>query len=150
MEVLGGVASIIAVIQISEQVLELCGKYASGVLHAREEIGYLTKEVKAVQCVLKELNDVIERDGKDSKAAMFDEPVKECAAVLSDLRVSLNQGMGRRKMRKLGHRALAWPFKSGDVEKEIKKLERQKTTIALALSTDIKAGVDVSYSHAGF
>lgn len=53
MEVLGGFASIVAAIQISDRVLILCGKYVLGIKAAKGDIERFEREVKVIQDVLK-------------------------------------------------------------------------------------------------
>ena len=56
MEARAGAASIIAVIQVTDRILALCGKYCSAVKDAKEDIGRLASEVEVFHKVLKSVN----------------------------------------------------------------------------------------------
>ena len=55
---------------------------------------------------------------------------------LQTLNNKLELSTGRKAMRRIGIRALKWPFKSGEIDTVIKKLERYKQTASLALQVD--------------
>jgi chromosome segregation ATPase len=153
MEVLGGVASIIAVIQISEDVLGLFGKYVSDVRDAKKDIENLSKEVTAIQEVMRQLEVIVEEKPQllsQTEIKMLNNTIEQCDATLTDLHNRLKPTKRRRAMRRVGLRALKWPFKSGGVEKEIRTLERYKTTtntiiagVNMRLNLDTKRGIDV-------
>lgn len=158
MEPLGGVASVIAVVQLAESVVGLCSKYASGVRNAKKDIERLKGEVNAVVGVLKEVDTVLKRQG--SAADVLKEPIAQCEAALAALKAHLDPVQRPQSSNwaptvrafadraKLRMRLLKWPFESGDVEKHVAILERCKSTITtalgainLGLSMDIRAGV---------
>jgi hypothetical protein len=143
MEALGGAASIIAVVQISEKILTLCGTYASAVKNAKADIGRLQSEVATLLDVLKILKGVAEDENTDetklSALKTLGETIQQCHSELQDIGTHLNGGIGRR----FGIRAIKWPFKSNDVNKVIATLERHKTTIDMALNISVKVDLQV-------
>lgn len=52
-------ASVITVVQISAEVYSLCQKYLVGVKHARNDIGRLSTEVRALRKILKRLEELV-------------------------------------------------------------------------------------------
>jgi len=138
MDPLSGAASVIAVIQISKEVLTLCGKYALDALDAKDDIDRLSCEIMAVYDVLTRVNDLTSGPDAAKFPALRDLTVtiSQCSSELTNLKTRLDPGKGRQVMKRFGLRALKWPFKTEDINKCIVSLERSKTTINLALSAD--------------
>src|SRR5437667_7137257 len=118
---LGEAASIIAVIQVADRVLCLCGKYASAVKDAKEDIRRLTSEIEALRKVLKSADEMGNSSAmklytSESMLEVLAGSIKECRSTLSDLETRLDPGKERKKiMSRFGLRALKWPFSSKDV-----------------------------------
>jgi hypothetical protein len=135
---LGEAASVIAVLQISQEILSLCWKYFSAVEHAEEDIKRLCDEITALHDVLKNMKELLE----DSKATKLRgskplvEQLKKCSSELEDLKNTLDLSQERNALRRLRPRALEWPFKREGVQKKIKMLNRYKQTFSFALTTD--------------
>jgi len=138
MDPLSGAASVIAVVQISKEILTLCGKYALDVKDAKDDIDRLSSEIMALRDVLNTVNDLAEGPDAAKFPALRDltKTISQCLSELMHLKTQLDPGKGRRAMKRLGIRALKWPFKTEDINKCIVSLERSKTTINLALSAD--------------
>ena len=141
MEALAGAASIIAVIQVADRILALCGKYASAVKDAKEDIGRLASEVEAFHKVLKSVNEMANSGEmklyiSQSVLGELVGTIRECKSTLDDLELQLDSGKRRKVMNRFGLRALKWPLKSKDVIKIIEALDRHKGTITLALNFD--------------
>ncbi|KAF8542441.1 NACHT and WD40 domain protein [Trichophaea hybrida] len=130
-------ASVIAVVQISKEILTLCGKYALDVKGAKKDIENLRSEVTALHVVLNRVKDLAEGHhaaklpGLQSLAVA----IGQCSSELEDLKTRLDPGKMRLAMNRL-RISLKWPFESEDVNKCIAALERIKTTISLALCAD--------------
>ncbi|KAL5325367.1 hypothetical protein ACEPPN_006492 [Leptodophora sp. 'Broadleaf-Isolate-01'] len=110
MDGLSGAASIIAVIDISAKIFEICQTYVSAVKEARKDIQRL-------------------RDGHNG-------PVQQCERDLRRLVAQLELGEGNSKMRQFGLRALKWPFSSKDIDKRLQVINDHKATFTLALTSD--------------
>ncbi|KAF8535433.1 NACHT and WD40 domain protein [Trichophaea hybrida] len=138
MDPLSGAASVIAVVQISKEVLSLCGKYALDAKDAKGDIDRLSREIAALCNVLNRVNDVTNGPDVAKFPALRDltMTISQCSSELTNLKTQLDPGKGRRVMKRLGLHALMWPFKTEDINKCISSLERCKTTINLALSAD--------------
>ena len=67
-------ASVITV-QISAEVYSLCQKYLVGVKHARNDIGRLSREVRALRKILKRLEELVNNSSlmKSSTLAVVNE-----------------------------------------------------------------------------
>jgi hypothetical protein len=137
MDGLSAAASVIAVVQISGQVFDLCRTYYSEVRDARTDIQRLCDEVTSLQNVLTNVTHLT-----SAKLPILDflnqpnGPVQQCLTELITLAAKLNPGQEKDKMRQFGLRALKWPFSSKDVDKAITAIGRHKTTFNLALAAD--------------
>lgn len=141
MEALAGAGSVIAVVQLADRVLALCGKYALAVKDAKEDIQRLKSEVEALRDVLTSVNKLIGDNAANSKASesalmTLAGSVPKCGAELDELMIRLDPSKGRKVMNHFGLRALKWPFMSKDVTKIIEALDRHKGTITLSLNVD--------------
>lgn len=141
MDGLSVAASIIAAIQISGQVFDLCRTYYSEIRDARTDIERLRDEMISLQHVLTRITDLTKTSGSTELSTLAllnqpDGPVQRCLAELIALIAILNPGQGNDKMRRFGLRALKWPFSSKEVDKAIEAIERHKETFNLALAAD--------------
>lgn len=130
------VASVIAVIQISEKLVTICTLYELAVKDAKEDIERLQAELKALCNVLKTLEESI---GSDtvlvlSATNMITGTLQECSSDLEDLEERLKPRKLQKLMKKFGKRALQWPFSTKNVDKVVARLERHKLTINLTLN----------------
>ncbi|KAF8538591.1 hypothetical protein BDD12DRAFT_139382 [Trichophaea hybrida] len=135
--------SVIAVIQVSGQIFNLCRDYYFAVKDARDDIQLLLDELTALQDVLESVAEMIEISDT-SKLSILEilskpnGPLEQCLAELNALETKLNsdaRDTGER-MRRFGRRALKWPFTCKDVEKSVGIIGRHKATFSLALTAD--------------
>ncbi|KAH6667724.1 hypothetical protein B0J14DRAFT_170784 [Halenospora varia] len=138
---LGEAASIIAAIQISGKIFDLCQTYYLGVKEARKDIQRLREEVTSLQDVLTNLADLAEDQGMAKRSILSllnqqDGPVQQCQKDLTGLIAKLEPGQAKNKMKPFGLRALKWPFTSKDVEKLLVITGRHKATFNLALTAE--------------
>ncbi|KAH6704178.1 hypothetical protein BKA61DRAFT_660800 [Leptodontidium sp. MPI-SDFR-AT-0119] len=138
---LGEAASVIAVIDISAKIFELCQTYISAVKEARKDIQRLRDRVTSLQDALTDVKDLAE-DLSLSKRSVFSRlnqhngPVQQCKGDLKQLVARLELGKGESEMRRFGLRALKWPFSSKDIDKRLQVINDHKTTFTLALTSD--------------
>lgn len=135
MEPLSGVASVIAVVEISARLLNLCQKYCSAVKEARKDIQHFRNEVIALHDVLMNVQDLVDSsDG--AQLSILDMPLKQCLSTLEELLTKLDPGEDENTMKQFGRRAWKWPFSSNDIKKAIAAIDRHKNTFNLALNAD--------------
>ncbi|RPA72111.1 hypothetical protein BJ508DRAFT_367432 [Ascobolus immersus RN42] len=121
---IGEAASIIAVIQIGERILTVCGRYIQEVKDAKEDIEKLSNEIEALNAALGLLKSTgIEPD-------QLSEVIRGCLASIKELEEKLSS-YERERSRFSVSRKLKWPFSSRDVAKSVEALNRSKSTILL-------------------
>ena len=141
MDGLSAAASVIAVIQVSSQIFDLCRTYYINVKDAREDIQRLRDEITALQDVLVNVADLTDDPKSASLKALAsisrkDGPLQVCQSELLALAARLDPGEERGRMRQFGMRALKWPFSSKEVDKILDSIGRHKSSFTLALAAD--------------
>lgn len=138
MDGVSAAASVIAVIQMSGQVFDLCRTYYLEVNDARKDIQRLRDEVTSLQDVLVNVADLTDAPGSAKSSILAlnrpDGPVQQCRTDLIGLAAKLDPGQGTDKMTQFGLTALKWPFSSKEVDKAITTIGRHKATFNLALA----------------
>ncbi|KAI9765534.1 MAG: hypothetical protein M1840_007360 [Geoglossum simile] len=141
MDGLSAAASVIAVINISGQVFDLCRKYYLEVKDARKDIQRLRDDVTSLQDVLTNVAELADAPGSAKLSILGllnqpDGPVERCRTELEGLAAKLKPGQGNDMMKQFGMRALKWPFSSKDVDKAIEAIGRYQAIFSLALTAD--------------
>jgi hypothetical protein len=142
MDILSGVASVIAVIQISGAVIDICYQYRTGVKNAPKSIIRLMNEVRGIRTVLEELETALEegRSSEVARPASLEEVTKsdgllsQCYEELENLKRVLEPRQGWRAI----GQAMKWPLTEKDIEKTLQRLHRLNSLFALALAGDYK------------
>ncbi|KAI9167834.1 Kinesin light chain [Paramyrothecium foliicola] len=138
MEGLGAAANIIAVVDLSAKVATLCLQYSKEVASARADIQRLHTQVEHLGTALRASQRLL-KDAKAQSLLTSHELVgsfRECIAELKRLKDKLDPSPARTTMRRLGLRALKWPFNSKEVDQLLTSLERHEKTIMLGLQID--------------
>ncbi|MCJ1391258.1 hypothetical protein MMC18_004121 [Xylographa bjoerkii] len=97
MDPLSVAASIIAVIQISQQLFDLCQTYYKEVKNARKNIKRLRDEVTALSDILTQVSDLADEPGADELATLdiIKSPLQRCSRDLLSLAERLGPGHGK-------------------------------------------------------
>lgn len=139
MEVLGGVANVLAVVDMAGKVLELCWNYYSSVKAAKTDIELLCNETTDVLHVFKQVEELM-KDPQAGKllasSQLIERTLSEIKKELESLITKLRPETPDKKLPWFYIRALKWPLTSADVDKTLRHLERQKTTLIAALNLD--------------
>ncbi|MCJ1308084.1 hypothetical protein MMC25_001735 [Agyrium rufum] len=149
-EALGLVASVIAVIQLTNGVMNICYDYSAAASGASWGVSEVTAELESLRSVLQLLRTTCTRaemaphspDSRLPALASFcgaDGLLSKCLDDLKRLEHKLRtpkwcEGYGPRRTALV--EALSWPFKKADTEKICERLGRYQTTFNLALSAD--------------
>jgi hypothetical protein len=135
---IGEAANIIAVIQITAQVVKLCGGYLSEVNDARQDIEQLRSKALALRGVLEHAQRIV-KDPKSGKLPVSNsvlESLKQCLSDLQLLQTKLDPGKRGKVMKRFGLRALKWPFTRVEFEKTVETLDGYTTTFNTAVLAD--------------
>lgn len=126
--------TIIAVVETSFSVLSLIAKYYSDVKKAKEDIEHLKTEVEALYNVLREIQDLVQHS-KIPFLASLATAIQDSLSDIENIKTKLDASERKKARSCIGLRALKWPFTKREVEEHIAKLEKHKTTLALALNS---------------
>lgn len=137
-ELIGLVASILGVIQLTAQVTELTYGYISGVKRASEDMQMLANELTTLGKVLGAIKDYLDINPQHSETALAqlqgsNGPLRGCRRLLELLQAKLAPKEG--KLNKFID-SLKWPLKDVETQGYISQFERHKTLFNLALSVD--------------
>ena len=138
---LSAAASVIAVVQISGQIFQQCQTYYSEVKDAENDIQRLHNEVMALQGIASSVNDLIATAESNKLPALEflnqnHGLLQYYQSELDNLAVRLEKALGKDKVKRLGVRALKWPFDRKEIDDAVAVIERCKTTFNLALGCD--------------
>ena len=137
MEVVGAVASLGSIIELSAKVLSSCYKYIVAVKGAEQEISRLRNETESLKEILQAIqNESRRRNGKLLSSPSMVRSFDDCFSQLSRLEDRLQPRKVTRLRTKLKLRQLEWPFESQEVERIIQNLQGYKQSISLCLQTD--------------
>jgi hypothetical protein len=141
MDGISAAASIITLVQISAQIINLCRTYYSQVRDASTDIQRLREEITSLQNVLTKVADLANAPDSAELSTLGllnqpDGPAQQCLTELIALAAKLNPGQGKDTMKQFGLRALKWPFSSKEVGRAVTAIGRHRATFNLALAAD--------------
>jgi hypothetical protein len=147
MDPLSITANVVAVIQLSDKVIEVCKNYIRSVKSAPNDLRLILVEVGSLKCVLETLELLVSSDENADHSAVVgklkssDGPLHGCKHALSRLEQLVStptdrqpDGQRRKLVDSLAN--LAWPLKEGSARKLLDDISRHKATITLFLTTD--------------
>ncbi|KAL8752178.1 MAG: hypothetical protein Q9184_005817 [Pyrenodesmia sp. 2 TL-2023] len=126
----------VAVATLSAKVLSTIWKYYENVEGAQRDIKLLANELEDFDHLMQKFQGLVENNSKLPVAASLDARIKQALSYLKTLESRLNPGTGVKAMRRVGRRALIWPFTKNEVEQWVARFQRLKETANLALNTD--------------
>ncbi|KAF5989815.1 hypothetical protein FBULB1_581 [Fusarium bulbicola] len=152
-EALGVVASAIAVIQLSKEVISACQFYIEALRSdAPTSLRTLLIEVSTLKSVLENLEFIAKREtftpALQNRLAASDGPIEGCKAAMTALeklfpKQSLQSGQNASKRQKVQatFATLAWPLKQGQVQDLLQQISRHRNGVQLALTTEVTKDV---------
>lgn len=137
-ETFGVAASALAVVELAAKVVEACAQYTTGVLNARRDVERVVVEVKGLGDVAGSVRHLSDKFPEQQRGALqkLQPLVASSELRLAELQAALEPGKRKTVMRKLGVRALTWPFKSKETEEMLAELARLTQAIAVAMQVD--------------
>ncbi|KAL8366620.1 hypothetical protein RB595_010469 [Gaeumannomyces hyphopodioides] len=142
MEALGAAASAVAVIELGAKVGALCLQYSRDVKRAKDDIDRFRQQTEALKTIAEGAQRLLQ--GPDGSRFETAQNLRSALAnarsqldpIHTRLEEKLKNGRTHRAMRRMGLRALKWPFESKDVEKIISDLRQERDAISAALQVD--------------
>lgn len=136
MDGLSAAASVIAVIQISSQVFDLCRTYYIRVKNARHDIQRLREDITSLQDLLISILDLAENEAPAlsilNTIVRDGGQLQQCAVELTGLVAKLEPEDG--KLRQLVFKAVKWPLSCKEVDNILVSIDRYKSSFVLALA----------------
>jgi len=147
-EVVAGVASIVAIIQISDRIIGACRSYFDSFQDYPKDLRLIYVETASIKVVLESLTFLDKDDPEDfatlQALGAHDGPVEACMKTMQELSGLLPHALPqfstkKTKKQKLGHALtiLAWPMKSERAHKLLNEITQYKSTISLALAGEL-------------
>lgn len=139
MEGLGAAASAMAVVELAAEIAKLCLEYSSAVKNARPEIDRLRQHTDNLKTTIEGAQQLLQSpDGSRLERSqklrhVLDRTYTQLDHIHGKLENKLNRG---RTMRRIGIRALKWPFESKDIEKIIANLQQDQDAFSATLNLD--------------
>ena len=142
MDGVSGAASVVALIDFSLKVYGLCHRYYTEVKGAKDDIKHLLEEIDSFKVVLESGRDRLEGAQLHPDGSKLDDALTRAHSQLEKLQAKLQDNLdgGKRQkaMRRLGIRALKWPFESKEINSIIAQLKTCQDTLSAALVIDSK------------
>ena len=137
MEVVGAMASIGSIIDLSAKVVSSCHKYITAVKSAEQDIVHLRNETESLQETLQ----AIRNGGSQRNETLLSSPsmvqsLDDCFGQLSRLKDKLQPRKSTGLRHKLLLRQLEWPFEAREIDDIIKNIQAHKQSISLCLQAD--------------
>ena len=151
-------ASIIAIIQITDRIVDLCKFYIETVQDAPSDLRVILMETSMLKTILENLKFLTTcNDGLStipSTLSSAGDPIEGCLKSVTELEKLFpsnyvqsagQNGLKERKLRATVA-ALAWPLKASKAKKLLDEIMRYKTTITLALTAESMLVVSLTLS----
>ncbi|KAL7758379.1 hypothetical protein ACKLNR_012906 [Fusarium oxysporum f. sp. zingiberi] len=137
-EAVGLALSVITIIDLSAKVSTRCFQYLNAVGNARADITRLQSRLDDLSACLRGAHRVLHGPNNQALAVSREliNSLDGCQSELVQVQNRLDPGKARKTMRRLGLRALKWPFNSKKVSGIVANLEYYKQAIMLCLQVD--------------
>lgn len=137
-EALGVVSSIIAIVDLTTKIGNLCFKYANAVKDAKADITRLQIQLKNLEATAQGAQALVngESGSKLVTSRRLLDSLNDCNALLVNLLARLDGDKSSKPMRRFGLRSLKWPFERQELDTIITHLERNEKSIDFALQVD--------------
>ncbi|KAL8299114.1 hypothetical protein RB593_009143 [Gaeumannomyces tritici] len=142
MEALGTAASAVAVVELAAKVVALCLQYSRDVKRAKDDIDRFRQQTETLKTIAEGAQRLLQSpDGSRFETAQnLRSALANARSQLDPIHIRLEEklknGRTHRAMRRMGLRALVWPFESKDVEKIISDFRQERDAISAALQVD--------------
>ena len=141
-------ASIVAIIQITDRIIDVCKFYIRTAKEASSDFRVILLETSTLKSIFENLNFLTACNDKVSRTVSTlsgeEGPIEGCRRSVTELEKLFSSGSIRASGQNLSKKrkvketlaALAWPLKENKARKLLSEIMRYKTTIILALTTE--------------
>ncbi|KAF3085268.1 hypothetical protein TWF569_008420 [Orbilia oligospora] len=145
MEVVGGVASVITLVEVAGKIGLLCARYINEVRSAKAEAERLQTEAKVLEDLFTKVDNLLKgpSGAKLEASRGLKDVLKNSKNILENIQKKLERGQKSKTARflsklpeSLNVESLTWPFKKSNINKVFDNLETLKKDITLALVVD--------------
>lgn len=138
MDPLSGAASVIAVVQLTGTIAQICGKYLNNVKNAKQDIQRFQEKTIALAQVLQSLDELLHRSNGIELTATKSlvDNIATCYSALTKLKEKIDPETTQGHMRKWGLRAFKWPLTRSELDDALNEIEGYKTTFSFSLQVD--------------
>jgi hypothetical protein len=142
MEGLGAAASVVAVVELAAKVGSLCLDYCSAVKSARADIERLRQHTDSLKTTVEGAHKLLQGphgarlETSQNLREALDNTRSQLGDIATKLEEKLHKGRRAKMMKRVGLRALGWPFESKEVDKIIANLQRDQDSFSAALQID--------------
>lgn len=143
------VGSVIAIIQITDRIIDVCKFYLESIQGAPSDLRIILIEISALKTVLENVKFLaLCPDNESLLLNSLNGPIEQCLNLIGKLEGLFPQDTGERAGSKPKKRqkfnstlaTLAWPFKAKKAKSLLDEISVFKSTITLALTADITYG----------
>ena len=149
-EVLAVVGSVIAVIQISDRIIELCKFYIESLAETPSSLRAVLIEISTLKTVFKTLQFLGKCDHSTTALQKHlsgpDGPIEGCRSAIAELeklfpsqsvrKAGQNTSASKTQKIQTALATLAWPLKQSRVQELLRQISNYKAVIQLTLSTE--------------
>lgn len=131
-------ASVIAIVQITEQVLRLCYKYAKGVKDAPDDIQRLQGELQSLNYILEGAKPLLEGSHKEKlkTSQLLRESLAGCRTEVNNLQAKLETKSAGVHRHLFNPKRLKWPLESKEVDMAVQILHKHRDNLTASLTID--------------
>lgn len=141
MDGLSAAASVIAVVQLTEEIIKICYGYAMTAKDARRDIRALADELESLQDVLADIQRLSESPEAHTRLSRLGRlvqpgiPLEKCSRCLEELKGKLESTRDPGTMNQI-KTVLGWPFKRKDTTRAIDLVRSYRDMLSLVINTD--------------
>ena len=147
-EVVAAMASVIAIIQITDRIVGVCKFYIETAKDVASDLRLILVEVSTLKTIFKSLKFLMKQNCGVSTAVstLFDKDgaIEGCCRSITELeklfpsnwKQTAGENTSKKQRVKATWAVLAWPLKENKARKLLDEIMRYKTTITLAITTD--------------
>jgi hypothetical protein len=138
-----------AVIELLAKVASLCLQYSTAVKNAKSDIERMQGVANSLKTTLEDARQLLKspNGARLPTSQKLRDWLAGCSLQLIELEKKLGPGKRRQVMRRVGFRALKWPFTSEEVDNIVKNLEKYQQTFSLCLNIDKTYVIDPLFTY---